>query len=124
MMSFGNPSLRRKIVDFVPSKVLHTYRDMADLLHHTSQDVFQARKRALSEIGGMTPLDAKGREILTAIRRLRRSYCIHRELTQWIVKANDTLPQDEQMSDEEIIGQISCVPRIIHRFTTSDNHLY
>jgi hypothetical protein len=49
----GSPKFRRAIVDLLPWKKLHELRDMVDVMHNTSVEIFEATKRSLE--GGADP---------------------------------------------------------------------
>ena len=48
-MKFGTPKFRRFIMDILPWKNLHEIRDIVDVLHNTSVEIFEAKKKALEE---------------------------------------------------------------------------
>jgi len=48
-MRFGTPKFRRFIVDLIPWKTLHQVRDIVDIMHHTSVEIINSKKRALEQ---------------------------------------------------------------------------
>ena len=45
----GTPKFRRFIMDLLPWKSLHEIRDIVDVLHKTTVEIFEAKKKALEE---------------------------------------------------------------------------
>lgn len=56
---------QRAIIDSLPWKQMHTIRDMVDLLHHSSLDIFEATKRSANEGDGFDRKD-----IMSVLRTL------------------------------------------------------
>lgn len=48
-LRIGTPKFRRFIVDLLPWKSLHEIRDIVDVLHNTTVEIFEAKKKALEE---------------------------------------------------------------------------
>ena len=46
---WGTASLRRRLVDFLPWKALHELRDISDVLHNTSTEIYEAKKQAFKD---------------------------------------------------------------------------
>jgi ATP-dependent Zn protease len=53
-----------------PWKAVHTVRDMVDLMHDTSVQILEEKKRALAEGGeeAMKELTAQGKDIMSVLR--------------------------------------------------------
>jgi len=47
MTNIGSPKLRRFVVDLLPWKNLHVVRDIVDIMHSASSEIFESKKRAL-----------------------------------------------------------------------------
>ena len=48
-LKIGTPKFRRFIMDLLPWKSLHEIRDIVDVLHNTTVEIFEAKKKALEE---------------------------------------------------------------------------
>ena len=48
-LKIGTPKFRRRIMDLLPWKSLHEIRDIVDVLHNTTIEIFEAKKKALEE---------------------------------------------------------------------------
>ena len=48
-LRIGTPKFRRFIMDLLPWKSVHEIRDIVDVLHNTTVDIFEAKKKALEE---------------------------------------------------------------------------
>ena len=48
-LRIGTPKFRRIIMDILPWKTLHEIRDIVDILHNTTVEIFEAKKKALEE---------------------------------------------------------------------------
>lgn len=66
LTKIGPPSFRRFIVDMFPSKALHDLRDMADVLHRTTMEIYNSKKASL-EAGEEVDSDAKGKDIMSIL---------------------------------------------------------
>ena len=64
-LKIGTPKFRRFIIDILPWKNLHDVRDIVDLLHNTSVEIFEARKKALEE-GDETQI-GQGKDIMSTL---------------------------------------------------------
>jgi hypothetical protein len=49
LINFGPPKFRRFLVDIVPWRSLQKLRDIIDVMHDTSVEIFEAKKKALRE---------------------------------------------------------------------------
>ena len=49
LMRFGTSKFRRFIVDHIPWKTLHQVRDIMDVIHHTSVEIINSKKRVLEK---------------------------------------------------------------------------
>ena len=67
----GTPRFRRFCVDMFPSKTLHKLRDIVDILHQTSIEIFESKKKAIGE--GEDALAAQvghGKDIISVLSML------------------------------------------------------
>ena len=67
----GTARFRRAIVDLIPSKHVKKLRDIIDVLHSTSVEILETKKKALQE--GDQALAAqisRGKDIMSILRRI------------------------------------------------------
>jgi hypothetical protein len=55
----GGHWLQRKVLDAVPWKAAHQLRDIADVMHETSANMFEAKRKAMAEEGDSTGEEQK-----------------------------------------------------------------
>ncbi|PPQ65281.1 hypothetical protein CVT26_000241, partial [Gymnopilus dilepis] len=87
----GTPKFRRWLVNIVPWKTLHHLRDICDIVHNTSVEIFESKKRALAS--GDKALEAQigqGKDILSILMR-----------------ANMTASAGDSLTEAELLGQMS-----------------
>ena len=71
-VKIGTPKFRRFILDILPWKTLHKLRDMVDVLHNTSVEIFEAKKKALDKGDeAFTQHIAKGKDIMSILSAYR-----------------------------------------------------
>ncbi|KAF8968134.1 cytochrome P450 [Flammula alnicola] len=87
----GSRRFRRFLVDSVPSEILHKMRDIVDVLHNTSVEIFESKKKALEA----------GDEALSA--QIGRG----KDIISILMKANMKASDEEKLSEEELLGQIT-----------------
>jgi len=46
---WGTAGLRRRLVDIFPWKALHKLRDISDVLHNTSTEIYESKKKAFKD---------------------------------------------------------------------------
>jgi len=87
----GTAQFRRAIVDLVPLEDVKRIRDIVDVLHSTSVEIFETKKKALRE--GDRALAAqigRGKDIMSILLREN-------------MKASD----EDKLSDDELLGQVT-----------------
>lgn len=89
----GSPRFRRWVVDMLPWKKLHVLRDMVDVMHNTSKEIIQEKKRTL---------EASGDTILEQVEDAK-------DVISILLKANLASSEEERMSDDELIGQMTTI---------------
>ena len=68
VFNLGTPSFQRKVVDLLPWKKLHQIRDMVDILHRSSLEIFEATKRSLKEgHRGVDGSIGEGKDIMSVL---------------------------------------------------------
>ncbi|KAJ3507575.1 hypothetical protein NMY22_g16892 [Coprinellus aureogranulatus] len=90
--NLGSPRFQRAVVDLLPWKKLHELRDMVDAMHKTSIEIYEATKESLKdgqrvEGGGRV---GGGKDIMSVL-----------------VKANLSASEEDRLTEDEMIGQIS-----------------
>ena len=70
LAKIGSPTLRRKVVENVPSKIVREYVEVVDILESGSKAIYEKSKKALED--GDTSLYEKvgrGKDILSVLRK-------------------------------------------------------
>jgi hypothetical protein len=49
LVKLGSPRFRRFLVDLVPYKNIHELRDIVDIMHKSSIEILESKRRALEE---------------------------------------------------------------------------
>ncbi|KAF8805234.1 cytochrome P450 [Phlegmacium glaucopus] len=90
-LKIGTPKFRRFIMDIFPWKNVHELRDIVDVLHNTSVQIFEEKKKALEEGDeAVTQQIGQGKDIMSILMR-----------------ENMSASEEDRMSKEELLGQIS-----------------
>ncbi|TEB26348.1 cytochrome P450 [Coprinellus micaceus] len=90
--NLGTPGFQCAVVNLVPWKKLHNIRDMVDVMHHTSLNIFNKVKVVVTNENGPSKRIGKGKDIMSAL-----------------VKANMSASEEDKLTDEELIGQASTI---------------
>ncbi|KAF5316754.1 hypothetical protein D9619_006487 [Psilocybe cf. subviscida] len=101
----GTPAFRRFLVDICPWKALHEARDIVDIMHETSLEIYAEKKQALAD--GDEALSAKvgqGKDIMSILMR-----------------ANMSASKEDSLTESELIGQMSSL--IFAAMDTTSNAL-
>lgn len=105
-----SPKVQRAIIDYVPWKRMHQIRDMVDIMHDTSLEIFEAAKRSANEG------DELGRkDIISALcTLLALTHCFPLLDTDgnlfWTSdRANSTASDEDRIPDSELVAQVSYV---------------
>ena len=70
LIRLGTAKFRRFIVDLIPWKTLHQLRDIADVIHNTSVEIINSKKRALKEGDeAVSRQIGEGKDILSILSR-------------------------------------------------------
>ncbi|KAF5313993.1 hypothetical protein D9611_006969 [Ephemerocybe angulata] len=86
----GTPRFRRWVVDTVPWKAVHEVRDMIDVMHNTSVDIFEATKLSLARGEDPSERIGGGKDIMSIL-----------------IKANMNASEEDRLPDSELLAQIS-----------------
>ncbi|RXW14175.1 hypothetical protein EST38_g11675 [Candolleomyces aberdarensis] len=82
---FLSPKIQRAIIDFLPWKQMHRIRDMVDIMHNTSLDIFEATKRSANE--------GEGRKDIMSV----------------LFKANNAASDQDRIPESELVAQVSTI---------------
>lgn len=105
LVKLGPPRFRRFLVDLLPFKNVRKLRDIIDIMHETSVEIFESKKRALQE------------DDEAVMRQMARGQDIISILMQTNKKASD----EGKLPDSEVIGQMSTL--IFAAMDTTSNAL-
>ena len=95
-------------MNLLPWKNLHELRDVVDVLNNTAIEIFEEKKKALEEGDESVTLQiSKGKDIMSILSAYRHFtwYCNWR--IAYTVRANMSAIEEDRMSKEELLGQIS-----------------
>ncbi|RXW23123.1 hypothetical protein EST38_g2750 [Candolleomyces aberdarensis] len=86
--NLGTPRFWRRLVDILPSKTLHSLRDIVDTMHETALNVFNEKKEAL----------ANDEDTFKTTRKDIMSALMH---------ANSKASEEEKLPDNQVLAQIT-----------------
>jgi len=90
-LRIGTPRFRRFVMDLLTWKSLHEIRDIVDVLHNTTVEIFEAKKKAREEGDeAVTQQTGQGKDIMSIL-----------------MGANMSASDDDRLSKEELLGQMS-----------------
>ncbi|KAH9475657.1 Cytochrome P450 monooxygenase 91 [Psilocybe cubensis] len=91
LVKIGSAQFRRRVLNMLPIKTLHKLRDIIDTMHGTSVEILESKKKALEEGDeAVAHQVGQGKDILSILLR-----------------ANMEASEDEKLSDEAVLAQIS-----------------
>ncbi|KAF8962738.1 cytochrome P450 [Flammula alnicola] len=91
LVKIGTPKFRRFLVNVVPWKSLHELRDIVDVLHATSVEIYESKKKALREGDEAVARQiGQGKDILSILMR-----------------ANMAASDEDTLTEAELLGQMS-----------------
>ncbi|KAI0754308.1 cytochrome P450 [Daedaleopsis nitida] len=102
---FGNPSLRRRLVEMVPHDGVQQMKAFIDTMHRRSVEIYREKQRAL-ELGdeAVTKQIGEGKDIMNILMR-----------------ANMAASEEDRLPEEELIAQVSTM--IFGAMDTTSNAL-
>ena len=65
--NIGTPKFRRAVVNLIPWGTLHQARDMVDVMHDTSVEIFEKTKQSLKEGGDLSSRHGRGKDIMSVL---------------------------------------------------------
>ncbi|KAF8990992.1 cytochrome P450 [Cyathus striatus] len=91
LMKLGTPKFRRWMVEMTPSSRICKLKDIIDLMHNTSVEILESKRKALAE----------GDEAVT--RQVARG----KDIMSILLKANTEASEEDRLSEPEILAQMS-----------------
>ncbi|KAF8908659.1 cytochrome P450 [Gymnopilus junonius] len=91
LSKFGSPKFQRRMIDLLPWKELHDFRDIIDVLHNTAVEIIESKKKALAEGD-----DAVMRQVGQG-----------KDIISILLRANMQASEADSLSEEELLGQVS-----------------
>lgn len=91
--TFGSPGFRRFLLERLPSKNIQKAREIVDIMHRTSVNIFHAKKAALQQ-GDEAVLQQVGQG---------------KDIMSILLKANMEAADEDRLPDSELISQITCM---------------
>ncbi|KAG9103874.1 cytochrome P450-dit2, partial [Ceratobasidium sp. 392] len=88
--NFGTQGFRRWVADNAPFKAAKDLRELVRVQHNQAQEILSSRQYLLASGQSLDSTTGNGKDILTLL-----------------MKANEKLPEDAQMSPEEMIGHMN-----------------
>ncbi|TFY53271.1 hypothetical protein EVG20_g10195 [Dentipellis fragilis] len=86
----GSPSFRRRIVDLTPNGTIQKIKNMSDVMYNTARDILQTKRRGIAEWSYEGPANGGLRDVVSVL-----------------MKENARVAPAEQMTEDEIIGQMT-----------------
>lgn len=114
VLKYGNPKFCRFIMDMLPYKALHNFRDTIDIMDQISREIYAQKKQALAD--GDEALNTKigeGKDVLSILSKIQSKLLII--LTRahvrkpFLVRANMSASKHESLSESELLGQMKYV---------------
>ncbi|KAF8202147.1 cytochrome P450 [Pholiota molesta] len=91
LFTLGPASFRRFVVDILPIRKVQDIKSIVDVLHNTSVEILNIRKKALKEGDkAMASQIGQGKDLMSILLR-----------------ANMTASKEDSLTDEELLGQIT-----------------
>ncbi|TFK40020.1 cytochrome P450 [Crucibulum laeve] len=87
----GSPRFQRWVIDMLPWKTIHELRDIVDLIHNTSLEIFKSKKRALEE----------GDEVL------QKQVAQGKDIMSILLRENMNASEEDRLTESELLGQMS-----------------
>ncbi|KAF9482535.1 cytochrome P450 [Pholiota conissans] len=91
LSTVGPARFRRWVVNILPWRTVHEIRDIVDTLHDTSVEIFESKKKALTDGDEVVAMQiGRGKDIMSIL-----------------MKANMCAIKEESLTREELLGQMS-----------------
>ncbi|KAF7365772.1 putative cytochrome P450 4d20 [Mycena venus] len=88
-VNIGTARFRRAVVDWVPWRAVHEFRDILDVMDRTTREIFEEKKRAMLSSSGSSEKDT-GKDLVTIL-----------------MHQNAHADDENRLPEEEVLGQVS-----------------
>jgi hypothetical protein len=110
LVKLGPPRFRRFLVNLLPFKIIRRLRNTIDIMHNTSVEILQAKRRALQEGDEAVEKQiGRGRDIMSILSKQLSSCRFPSSLnfsSISSVKANMEASEGDKLTEEEVLGQV------------------
>ncbi len=122
----GPAWFRRMLLDMVPNRGVQRIKNVTNIVHEKSKEIFLAKKSAI-ERGDQELLHTvgEGKDIMSILCEYpvrsvipRRTHRVHDSA----VKANVLASEEDKLPDDELLAQTSCVLSVHTIFLQSSQH--
>jgi hypothetical protein len=95
-------------MDLLPWKTLHNIRDLSDLLHKTSLEIFEGKRKALAEGDEAVERQiGQGKDIMSILSMSLFVSFASTNFLYSLVRANMEASKEDSLTEEELLGQVS-----------------
>ena len=108
MIDLGTPSLRRRVLEMLPSPKAKEMAHVVDTLSTKAEEIVASRKAELASSGEDIGAGKDILSILCELSHLPFDQCVLSELLN-IVKANVNASEEDRLPDEEVVNNVGCV---------------
>ncbi|KAF7432814.1 cytochrome P450-dit2 [Pleurotus ostreatus] len=103
LVKIGTPSLRRHLLELIPSDALQRVKEIVDTMHNTSVNIFKRKKAALEAGEEVSSLEVgKGKDLMSLL-----------------LKANSVADERDRLPDNELLAQMNTLIFAAHDTTSS-----
>lgn len=97
------------MVDVLPWKSIRKLRDIIDIMHNTSTEIFDAKKKALEEGNeAVSKQVGQGKDILSILSEQKSSSVASALIVPlFVVKANMDADEEDKLSEQEVLAQVN-----------------
>jgi len=108
LVKLGPPRFRRFVVDLLPFANVRKLRDIIDIMHNTSVEILEAKKRVLMEGDeAVAKQIGRGKDIISILSMCILMSCdkpTHQQIRP--VKANMEASEEDKLPDSEVLAQV------------------
>lgn len=93
------------MINILPWKALHKLRDITDIMHNTSVEIIEGKKKALEQGDeAVSRQVGQGKDIISILSSSCKSCFILPNFVS--VRANMSASDEDRLSDKELLGQV------------------
>ena len=109
LTNIGPPAFRRKVLEFLPSRVAKEACELVDSLTSHSTAIFEHQKSSLEKDDDEVQRQVgAGKDIMSVLRKFLSNCTLwHAWLMYPLVRANVEASQEDKLPDDELLGQMS-----------------